>query len=77
MNDRRYQHYEYRFKKAHLPLDLVEKVAAVLRKHGVSEEDIKELGAGASAYLGDFQTLIDEVRQLRAEIRSMRRDKPG
>jgi hypothetical protein len=75
MKPTRYQHYEYRYKKPHLPRDFVEKVTVVLRKHGVSEEDIAVLGVGIGAYVGDFQTLIEEIRQLRKEVAQLKRPK--
>lgn len=73
-----YQHYEDRYKRPYLPPDLAESVAAVLREHGISPAATAALASPPArkppleAEL--LKTLIEEVRLLRRELRTLYRD---
>jgi transcriptional regulator with XRE-family HTH domain len=75
MSPTTYQHYEDRYKKPRFEQDFLDKVVKVLRKHGVTDEELAELGPYAEyagSMLGD---ILDELRRMREEIEALRRDR--
>jgi hypothetical protein len=73
-----YQHYEDRFKKPFLPLDLVTKLASILNEHGVPLKDIYALagldGTGETPSKSNPSTVIsyyeDSVRIEEIDLRN-------
>lgn len=75
MSPTTYQHYEDRYKKPRFEQDFLEKVVKVLRKHGITDEELAELGPYAE-YAGSMMSdILDELRRVREEIEALRRDR--
>lgn len=70
-----YQHYEDRYKKPRFEQDFLDKVAKVLRKHGISDEELAELGPYAEYAGSMLSDILDELRRVREEIEALRRDR--
>jgi transcriptional regulator with XRE-family HTH domain len=74
MSPTTYQHYEDRYKKPRFEQDFLDKITKVLRKHGVTDEELAELGPYAEyagSMLGD---ILDELRRMREQIEALRRE---
>jgi hypothetical protein len=67
-----YQHYENRYKKPRFERAFLEKVVLILRKQGVTDEDLADLGDFSEALAGSLAEVIEELRLLRQEVVALR-----
>jgi transcriptional regulator with XRE-family HTH domain len=60
-----YQHYEDKYKKSNLPIDIAVRIAGILRNAGISDEELEELGAAAAVHNDKQDQILNELRELR------------
>lgn len=63
-----YQHYEDRYKKDELPIDLAVRIAAILRKAGISDDELMELGTAAVAHDSKLDAILAEMQEMRRQL---------
>jgi transcriptional regulator with XRE-family HTH domain len=63
-----YQHYEDRYKKDELPIDLAVRIAAILRKAGIADDELMELGTAARAHDDKLDAILAQLQQMQKRL---------
>lgn len=72
-----YQHYEDRYKKDELPIDLAVRIAAILRKAGISDDELIELGTAAHAHDGKLDAILAQLQEMQKRLDALMPSRPG